>query len=317
MAAFTWELDAPSGTFKSHAMSKKIRYAAIQDCEIAQFCRREPGFGKKMGESVTITKVKNMTVPTSAVLNEHTSIPVDTFEIATSSITVSEYGRGVEYTSLSNDLSFFDINNPVQRKLKDQLAIYLDNLAASAFDDAYVCAIPTSASAITWDTDGTPSTEATNNLSAAHCGVIRDYMRDSLHVPWYKSGYYMGIGSTKALRGIKGDGEFQAWRQYLRPEEVLFKSEVGMVEQIKWVESNNTSALSNAKGSGSVLGEAFIFGDDGVALVEVEAPELRAAIPGDFGRSKAVAWYGILAFGLIWDATATAGEARVIRVTSS
>ena len=47
-----------------------------------------------------------------------------------------------------------------------------------------------------------------------------------------------------------------------------------------------------------------------------EDPELRAAIPKDFGRSRSVAWYGILEFGLVWD-TANAGEARVIHLTSS
>ena len=51
-------------------------------------------------------------------------------------------------------------------------------------------------------------------------------------------------------------------------------------------------------------------------LAEAMAPELRAAIPSDFGRSKAVAWYGILAFKLIWD-TGNAGEARVVHVTST
>jgi hypothetical protein len=44
-------------------------------------------------------------------------------------------------------------------------------------------------------------------------------------------------------------------------------------------------------------------------------PELRAAIPGDFGRQKAVAWYGILDFGVIWD-TANPGEAKIVHVTS-
>lgn len=127
----------------------------------------------------------------------------------------------------------------------------------------------------------------------------------------------MGIASTKALRGIKSDGDFQAWRQYLQPKEVLYNSEVGMLEQIKFIESNNTSALSNAKGTNSVLGEAFIFGDDALALVEAETPEIRLAIPGDFGRKQAAAWYGVLAFGLPWAATATAGEAKVVRVTSS
>jgi len=145
----------------------------------------------------------------------------------------------------------------------------------------------------------------------------KTYLKDTLLVPAYEKGNFIGLGSTKLLRGIKNDPDFQIWRQWLRPGDVLFNSEVGMIEQIRWIEINNTSALSNAKGVGDVLGEGLVFGDDGVALAEVETPELRAAIPGNFGRYQAVAWYGVLAYGLIWSATATAGEARVVYITGA
>jgi len=317
MGAFTWEGSFATGVLKSHALSKELRYAAVADFEIAQFCRAEPGFGRKAGDTITITKIKNISVPTSAALSEHEDIPIDTLSIGTTGITVSALGRGVEYTSLADELSFFDLKTPIQRKLKDQLAQVNDNLAAAAFKTTYVCAMPTSATAITWDTDGLISDTATHNITVAHCGVIRDYFKDTLHVPAYEKGNFIGLGSTKLLRGIKNDPDFQQWRQWLRPGDVLFNSEVGMVEQIRWIEINNTTALSNAKGTGSVLGEGFVFGDDGVALAEVETPELRAAIPGNFGRFQAVAWYGVLAYGLIWNATATAGEARVAYITSA
>ena len=51
-------------------------------------------------------------------------------------------------------------------------------------------------------------------------------------------------------------------------------------------------------------------------MAEVLTPELRAEVKGDFGRARAVAWYGILNFGIIWD-TANAGQARIVHVTSS
>ena len=270
-----------------------------------------------MGDTITITKIKNLTVPDSAVLNEHEDIPIDTLSIGTTGITVEALGRGVEYTSLADELSFFDVKTPIQKKLRDQLSGVNDVLAVTAFKTSYVKAIPTSSTGITWDTDGTLDTIATNNITVAHCGIIRDYMKDTLLVPAYEKGHYIGLGSTKLLRGIKNDPDFQTWRQWLRPGDVLFNSEVGMLEQIRWVEINNTSALSKAKGVGSVLGEGLVFGDDGVALAEVETPELRAAIPGNFGRFQAVAWYGVLAYGLIWNATATAGEARVIHITGT
>jgi len=205
MGAFTWEGSFASGVLKSHALSKELRYAAVADFEIAQFCRSEPGFGRKQGDTITITKIKNITVPTSAALSEHEDIPIDTMSIGTTGITVSALGRGVEYTSLANELSFFDLKVPIQRKLKDQLAQVNDNLAATAFKTTYVLAIPTSATAITWDTSPPASTAASNNLSVAHCGVIRDYMKDTLYVPAYEKGNFIGLASTKALRGIKND----------------------------------------------------------------------------------------------------------------
>ena len=47
MGAFTWEGSFASGVLKSHALSKELRYAAVAEFEVAQFCRAEPGFGKK------------------------------------------------------------------------------------------------------------------------------------------------------------------------------------------------------------------------------------------------------------------------------
>lgn len=111
--------------------------------------------------------------------------------------------------------------------------------------------------------------------------------------------------------------DFQAWRYWLKPGDVLFKSEVGTVEQIKWIEITNTDVLSGTKGVGSVLGEGLVFGEDGVAIAEVETPELRAAIPGGYGRWKGMAWYGVLGYGLIWNATSTAGEARVVYISGT
>lgn len=316
MAQYTWAFDAQAGVWKNSSLSKKMREASIADVVFFQFADTEPGFGKHKGETHNIFRWKNIAEPTSAVLNETTRIPIDTLQSSATAITIQELGRGVEFTSWAQDLSVFNPEKGAQKRLKAQMELVLDTMTAAAFKTAKVCAIPTSLTGITWDTDGTPSTPATVNLNGDHCGVIRDYMRASLHVPYYKKGYYMGIGSTKALRGIKSDPNFQTWNQYMKAGDVYYNSEVGMVEQIKWIESNHDNALSNAKGTGGVLGEAVIFGDDAVALIEAETPELRVALPADSGRFKSVVWVGELALGLAWD-TANDGEAKVLRVTSS
>ena len=316
MPEFTWTYDAPTGTYKNHAISSKVRYAAIADAKFMQFVQPEPGFGKKMGETHNIYRYQNIAEPTTAVIPEQQKIPIDPLVMSSTSITVEQLGRGVEYTSLAQDLGKFDPETGAQKKLRDQMKLVLDTKAAAAFKTAKVIFIPTSLTGGEWDVDGTPSTSALANITIEHMGIIRDYMTDSIHVPFYSGEEYVGLCSTKFLRGIKNDPNFIEWRKYIQPGDVLFKSEVGKVEGIRCVEVNHTNALSNAKGTGSVLGEAVIFGDDGVAMIEVVTPELRAAVPGNFGLDKAVAWYGVLAFGIVWD-TATDGEAKVVRVTSS
>lgn len=312
--SFSWNFDAPSGVYKNHELSSQLRMAAIAETKFMQFVRPEPGYGKKKGESITITRVSNISVPSNGRLSEQNRIPEDEMTLSTTAITVTEWGRSVPYTSLSEDLGKFDVENMIQKKLRDQMALVLDSAAADAFKDALVKAIPTGAAALTFDTDGTPSSTATVNLNVYHVEQIRDYMFSTLNIPTYEGDDYIGLVSTKAKRGLMSDSNWEKWHQYVDPAN-KFKSEIGRLEGIRFIEINNTAALSNSLGSGGALGEAVFFGDDAVAMAVAEDPELRAAIPQDFGRAKSVAWYGILEFGVVWN-TANPGEAKIVHVTS-
>jgi len=311
----SWEYDAPTGVYKNNNLSSQVRHAAIADTKFMQFVHAEPGYGKKKGESVTIKRISNLTVPTSGKIAENQRIPEDDLTITTISITVSEWGRSVPYTSLSEDLGSLDIKNVVQKNLKDQMSLVMDSAAAAAFKEAKVKAIPTGVSALTFDTDGTPSSTAVANLNLYHVERIRDYMFSTLNIPTFEGDDYVALVSTKAKRGIINDPKFEQWKLYTTPE-AKFNAELGRLENIRFVEINNTNSLSGSKGSGGVLGEALFFGSDAVAMAVVEDPELRAKTPEDYGRQMGVAWYGILEFGIIWD-TANAGEARIIHVTSA
>ncbi len=312
---FSWTFDAPSGVYKNHELSSKLRMAAIAETKFMQFVRPEPGYGKKKGESITITRVSNITVPSNGRLAENNRIPEDELALSTTSITVSEWGRSVPYTSLSEDLGMFNVENMIQKKLRDQMALVMDSAAADAFKDAVVKAIPNGVSSIVFDTDGTPSTTATVNLNMYHVEQIRDYMYSTLNIPPYEGDDYIGLVSTKAKRGLISDPAWETWHKYTDPQS-KFKSEIGRMENIRFVEINNTAALSGALGTGGVLGEAVFFGDDAVAMAVAEDPELRAAIPKDFGRAKSVAWYGILEFGIVWN-SANPGESKIIHLTSA
>jgi N4-gp56 family major capsid protein len=313
--SFNWQYDAPNGVYKNHQMSSKLRMAAIAETKFMQFVSPEEGYGKAKGESITITRVSNITVPTNGRLSEQTEIPQDELVLSTIAITVSEWGRAVPYTSLSTDLAKYDIGNVIQKKLRDQMALVMDSAAAAAFKAGKIKATPNGVASLSIATNGVAPATASVNLNAYHIAQIRDYMFSTLNIPAYEGGDYMCMASTKALRGLKSDPDWEVWHKYTDPQ-AKYNSEVGKFEGIRFIEVNNTAALSSSLGTGGVLGEAIFFGDDAVAMAVAQDPELRTEVAKDFGRSKNVAWYGILEFGQIWGDSASAGEAKVLHVTS-
>ena len=316
MANHSWVADAPSGVYKNHDLSSSIRKAAIAQAKFMNFVKPEAGYGKKKGESVTITRVSNVAVPTSDVLNENVRIPEDAISLSTQAVTVSERGRSIPYTSLSVDLGHFDLENSIQTKLRDQLSLSMDIAASTAFKAGMVKAIPTGVAATTFDVDGTPSSAAVSNLNMYHVEQIRDYMFGTLNIAPYQGDDYVAIISYKAKRGLMSDPKWQDWKKYTDPA-AKYNGEIGRIENTRFVEQNHTSALSATKGTGSVLGEGVFFGADPVCMAVVQDPELRAKESEDYGRSKGVAWYGIYGFAQIWSDSANAGEARVVHLTSS
>ena len=205
MAEFSWTFDAPTGTYKQHAMSRKLYMKALENSVFMDFVQPITSFGKKMGENVTLTRIADIAEPTSSDLTESERIPEDEFSISTTSITVTEIGRSVPYTSLSEDLSFFDISNNIQRRLRDQMRLTMDTKAAAAFKTAQVKYIPTGVSSKTLDTDGTASTTASANWNVYHVEEARDELYDTYRAPGWSGDDYVAIFRTLGLRGIKRD----------------------------------------------------------------------------------------------------------------
>src|SRR5207249_1667050 len=149
-------------------------------------------------------------VPSSAVLTEQSRIPEDVFALSTVSITVQEIGRAVPYTSLAEDLSEFDIENPIQRRLTDQKTLTLDTLAATAFKATklkYACQ-----GSASFTSAATGSTAlATSNLNVFHCETIRDLLFATYLTPPWDGNNYMGISHTNGLRSIRRDPAWEQW----------------------------------------------------------------------------------------------------------
>ena len=315
MAEFTWTADIPAGVIKLHAISEKIVDAAIQECVFPQFATPVEGFGKKAGETFTWTRSSSISEQTSIVLSETERVPEYPMAITTRGATVQEIGASVPYTNLAEQLSFFDLRNTIQRRLKDNLKLGLDSLAAAAFKDTLVRYAVTGLAANNITTNGVFGAASTANMNTFHLEEIGDYLYQTLFCPFYENDEYVGILNMTGIRGIMRDPDWEEWHKYTNPE-MKYNGEEGTWDRIRLMRTNHANALTKV-GTGSVLGEGVFFGFDSVHLAEAMTPELVAGIPQDLGRDKNVGFLGILRFRSVWGDSANAGEANIVYVGST
>ena len=317
MAMTSWSNTYPAtGLLKSNKLSEKLRVASLVRTRFAQLAVPEPGYGKKMGESITITRFANLSIPTTSVIEELSDVPTDTISFSTQAITVLERGRAIPMTNFAKHLSTFDLQDKVQKLLMNQLKISLDIDAATAAKAGQVVAIPDGASSLTFETDGDPTATATVNANLYHMEQLRDYMHTILNVEPYDGENYIGVADTKFIRGVKSDSRWENWKVYTSSEEKA-SFEIGRIENIRLVESNNRNALSGTKGTGSVLGEAVIMGDDCLVSVIAQDPQIVVDAGRNFNRFQQVAWLGIYSYAQVWSDSGNAGQARSVYVTSA
>lgn len=305
----SWTFDAPSGTYKNHALSTDIRRQAIADAQFMKFLRAEPGYGKKKGESVTITRI--LSLPLAARVSETDRLPSGRPAIETKQVSVNQWGFKIPVTELEKNLTHFDLMNPFQSALRDQITLTMDKMAADALKLTPLKYVPTTVGS-TLTTNGTAGATANRNLGVQDLRTMWDQLHGTLKTPTYKNGKYIGILSTRAARGLKNDPEYKDW---LAPttSEPLISGRLKDMEGFMLIETNHFDAMNDLVGSSTTTGEAIFFGADAGGLVRIMDPEIRAGMPEELGTFQEVGWVGTLEAFLVWEAAALA---RAIHVTS-
>lgn len=302
-----WEF-LPPGVFKNHALSTDIRREAMADLQTMKFFSAEPGYGKMKGESVTITRI--LQLPAASRVTENDRLPSGRPPIETKQVSVSQWGYKVPITEFEQKLAYFNIMEPIQAALRDQISRTMDIMAADALKLTPIKYVPTSTGE-TITTNGTASGVSDRNLGVRDLRRIHDELKE-LKVPTYRNGKYVGILSTQAARGLKNDPEYKEW---LSPttSEPFTTGRLKDIEGFALFETNHYDAWDNSAGTSTVLGEAMFFGMDAGKLVRVQDPELRAGLPDELGLHRDVGWVGIVEAFLVWE---RAAYARAIHVTS-
>lgn len=333
MAQQSWAGDSGANGFRTTVeVSKKVVQAAQPEMKFRQFVSVEGAFGKNKGESVQIYRAGNTDVESdSAPINELDRIPTMRVDVTPRLITVNEYGRAIPFTGKVSMLAEVDVESNVYLKaMKNHMVKTIDRNVATQFKSSDICYIPTGVASGVFDVDGTPSTTASANITLFHLKEIVDAMKTgqlrssdgtlvgtTRPIPFYSGSDYICLASTRFLRGIIDDPEFQAAAHYANAEG-LYRGEIGRMPlyHLRLVETNHLNALSNGVGTNSVLGEAVIFGEDPVREIVAMAEEIRAKNGEDYGRDQGIAWLALLGWGRVWDLS-TDGEEHIIRVTSA
>lgn len=305
-----WTFDAPSGTYKNHALSTEIRRQAIADTQFMKFLRAEPGYGKQKGESVTITRI--LKLPLATRVGEADRLPSGRPAIETKQVAVSQWGFKIPITEFEKNLTHYDIMNPFQATLRDQISLTMDKMGADAMKLTQVKYSPT-ASGGTFATNGTAGALSTRNGGIQDLRRIHDYMYGTLKAPKYKNGKYVGIVSNRFARGIKNDPEYKDW-QVFHDNGTFITGMLRSVEGFDLYETNHFDAMADLVGSSTTTGEAVFFGADSAGLVRISDPEIRAGMPEELGTFREVGWVGTLEAFLIWEKPSLS---RIVHVSST
>lgn len=307
--SFSWDFDAPSGTFKNHTLSNRLYETALENTVSMPYVDHASDFGKGKGDTYTITRFTHTSEPSSSAVPELTPLPEVTFSLSTSAISISEHGFSIPFTDRLETLSKYNIEDAIQRTLMEQKRLVMDSLALTQFKATNVKYVPDAATTSSITYNGTASGTAVADLSYFHLEDISQQMFDDQRIPYWENDQYIGIFRAKTLTTLRRDSQFISWNQFKTPE-MKAKGEVGVIERIRLIETNHSASGALPDVGSNSFGSGVVFGRDSVIMVTAVTPHLRAALPGNFGRFKAIAWYGEFAFGRQFPGATTQANSR-------
>ena len=170
----------------------------------------------------------------------------------------------------------------------------LDLAAQGQFNASPLRVWASSTSSLTVNTNGTVS--GTNSvLTNTLVKSVADYLAEG-NVPTFDGVNYMAIFRPTPLRTFKNN--LETINQYT-PEgwHVIMNGEKGRYEGIRFVEQTNVPLTVFPSGS-TATDRGYFFGSDTVVEAFAIPEEIRGKIPTDYGRSRGVAWYAELGFGI-------------------
>lgn len=311
MSGQVWQTNSLGGYMYSDNLSRKLRTALQPMTRFRQFCDAREAFGLGKGDTFA-WNVYSDVVTAGGALDETETMPETNYTISQNTLTITEYGNSVPFTKKLDDLSEHPVTEVIHKVLKNDARKALDTAAYNQFDACLLRVAPTGGNdtqALTLTTNG--ATAITNNIAFGnlHCKTVADIMAER-DVPTFDGNNYMAVARPTTLRAFKDD--LESIHQYVSEGwHVIMNGEKGRYEGIRFCEQTN---VASAGWSNSLSDEIFFFGADTVVEAVAIPEEIRGKIPTDFGRSRGIAWYAELGYGIVHN---TAANSRIIKWDSA
>lgn len=335
MTGQVWVTNTLGGYMYSDKLSRELRMAVQPMVKFRQFCDAKDATRARNPEGNMLGKgdlfawnVYSDVANQGGTLIETTTMPETNFTITQGTLTVTEYGNSVPYTGKLDDLSEQPVREIIHKVLKNDAKKAFDISAHAEFNTTLLRVVPTggtATNAVTLTTNGTAT--LTNNVALGkdHVKAIVDLMKER-NVPPYIADDYVSAAWPTTFRTFKNDLEtiHQYTEQGFR---LIHNGEIGRYENTRFVEQTHIPKGGAADsvtwnpntGTGDPWDNgasdwAFFFGEDTVAEGIVIPEEMRGKIPSDYGRSKGIAWYALLGYGLT---QTQAAQTRIVKWDSA
>jgi len=314
MSGQVWQTNSLGGYMFSVNLSRKLRTALQPMVRFRQFCDAKEAFGVGKGETFN-WNVYSDVADQGGSLQETQQMPESNFTIGQKSLTVTEYGNSVPFTKKLDDLSEHPVTEIIHKVLKNDARKALDTAAYNQFNASQVRVVGTSTATIAVTENGTPSAADNVAILKGHVKAIADELAER-DIPTYDGVNYMSVFRPRGLRALKND--LESIHQYVSEGwHVIMNGEKGRYEGIRFIEQTNisqadiTSGFDTADTTGART-RGFFFGQDTVVEAFSIPEEIRGKIPTDYGRSRGIAWYALLGYGIVHNDSATPAQNRIL-----
>lgn len=315
MAGQLFVTNSLGGFYASFNLSKELREGVAATTKFRQFADVRDAFGKvqRTGQTFTWDTVPKMS-RANRQLTETNTVGQGNHVVLQGTLTMYERGFSVPYTGFLEALSMFSVRKPIMEVLNYDASVDIDATVWQQFNLTPLRAAATaSADAISLTTNSTATLTNSVGMSTTNLKSIIDTMK-TRNIPPYRGDDYYAIGRPRGMRALKNN--IEAINIYTETGlQKIMNGEIGRYENCRIVEQTaipaggaadsttfdpftDTADAWNVTTATEAGDWMFFFGSDTVCEAVHTEEEIRAKIPDDYGRSRGVAWYGLLGFGI-------------------